>query len=126
MVTSLQGGYKEVEQGTEHIITTRETFNEISKAVIDMVDRIKVVSENLADIAGSSQEMNGSIQEIAAISEEFAAGVEETSASSQQSSSAMQEVTASSYDLLDCRRTKWISTQIYALNFSIKNTCHFL
>ena len=99
VVTSLRDGYKEVEQGTEHIRTTGQTFSEISTAVIDMVDHIKTISANLSDIAANSQEVNGSIQEIAAISEESAAGIEQTSASSEQSSSAMEEIAASSNEL---------------------------
>ncbi|WP_164667915.1 methyl-accepting chemotaxis protein [Virgibacillus doumboii] len=96
---SLQGGYHEVEQGTEQIRSTSETFNDIDTAVKEMVDRINTVSENLSEIAASSQEMNGSIEEIASISEESAAGVEQTSASAQQTSSSMEEVAASSEDL---------------------------
>ena len=99
VAASLQEGYKDVEQGTEQIKTTGETFAMISAAVIEMVDRIQIVSNNLSDIAANSQEMSGSIQEIAAISEESAAGVEQTSASSEQASSAMEEVANSSSDL---------------------------
>ena len=96
---SLQDGYKEVEEGTSQIEITGETFGKISSAVTEMVDRIRIISENLTDIAANSQEMSGSIQEIAAITEQSAAGVEETSASSEQASSAMEEVANSSNDL---------------------------
>lgn len=97
--SSLQAGYKEVEQGNEQIITTGKTFEEISTAVHGMVDNINRVSENLSDIVANSEEMNSSIQEIAAVSEESAAGIEETSATTQQASSSMEEVAASSDDL---------------------------
>ncbi|WP_068675225.1 methyl-accepting chemotaxis protein [Oceanobacillus sp. Castelsardo] len=96
---SLEGGYKEVQLGTEQIETTGETFGNISEAVTEMVNSITVISENLSEMAASAQEMNGSIEEIAAISEESAAGIEETSASSEQSSSIMEEVAASSEQL---------------------------
>lgn len=96
---SLQDGYKEVEEGTNQITITGETFGEISGAVTEMVERIHTISANLIDIADNSQEMSGSVQEIAAITEESAAGVEETSASSEQASSAMEEVANSSNDL---------------------------
>lgn len=99
VAASLQDGYKDVEQGTEQIITTGETFKNISTAITDMANRINHVSENLTGITASGQEMNTSIQEIAAISEESAAGVEQTSASTQQTNAAMQEVAASSDDL---------------------------
>jgi len=98
---SLQSGYKEVEQGTRHIKTTSDTLNEINGAVTEMVDNIKIIAENLSDIAGNSLELNSSIEEIAAISEESAAGVEETAATSQQSSSSMEEVAMGSEKLSD-------------------------
>lgn len=96
---SLQDGYKEVEKGTSQIEITGETFGKISLAVTETVDRIRIISDNLTDIAANSQEMSASIEEIAAITEQSAAGVEETSASSEQTSSAMEEVANSSNDL---------------------------
>ena len=96
---SLNIGYKEVEHGTSEIETTGKTFNEISKAVTEMVENIKVVSNNLAKTAVSCQNMNESIEEIAAVSEESAAGVEQVSASSQQASGSMEEVAGSSEHL---------------------------
>jgi len=96
---SLQDGYKEVEEGTSQIEITGETFGKISLAVTEMVDRIRIISDNLIDISANSQEMSASIEEIAAITEQSAAGVEETSASSEQASSAMEEVANSSNDL---------------------------
>ncbi len=99
VVSSLQAGYKEVEEGTEQIKTTGETFRNIKVAVTDMVSRINHVSNNLNDITANTQEMNSSIQEISSITEESAAGIEQTSASTQQTSSAMEEVAASSHEL---------------------------
>jgi len=99
VASSLLEGYKEVEQGTNQIEATGQTFEKISTSVIEMVDRIVIVSNNLAEMSANSQEMSGSIQEIAAISQESAAGVEQTSASSEEASSAMEEVANSSHDL---------------------------
>lgn len=99
VTTSLQDGYKQVEQGTAQIEQTGGTFTEITAAVNDMVKRIHNISEELQEISNSSQEMSGSIQEIAAITEQSAAGVEETSASSEQASSAMEEIAGNSNEL---------------------------
>lgn len=96
---SLQESYKEVEQGTLQIKKTGETFNQISDAVTNMVDDLRMIAGNLAKISANSQEMNGSIEEIASISEEAAAGVEETAASAEQASSSMEEVANSSEQL---------------------------
>ncbi|MBD7985831.1 methyl-accepting chemotaxis protein [Sporosarcina sp. Sa2YVA2] len=99
VASSLQVGYKEVEQGTLQIQATEETFEGISSAVSEMAKRINIISESLIDISANSQEMSSSIEEIAAISEESAAGVEETSASAEEASSAMEELANSSGDL---------------------------
>lgn len=99
VVKSLREGYKDVDEGTQQIRTTGETFSEISSAIDHMINNIKTVTENMVEMAKSSHDMNNSIEEIAAITEESAAGVEETSASSEQTSSAMEEVAASSAEL---------------------------
>ncbi|MCM3740966.1 methyl-accepting chemotaxis protein [Oceanobacillus luteolus] len=96
---SLRDGYKEVEQGAEQLTVTRNTFEEISASVTQMVEGIRTISDNLSSISVKSDKMNVNIQEIAAISEESAAGVEQTSASSQQITSSMEEVVASSDEL---------------------------
>jgi methyl-accepting chemotaxis protein len=96
---SLEDGYQEVQQGTNQIIHTRETFTDINEAIMEMVDSIRVVKQNLIEISGTTQEMSISIEEIAAISEESAAGIEQTSASSQTTSSSMEEMANSSEDL---------------------------
>ncbi len=96
---SLESGYEEVEKGTAQLLTTQETFTEISNAVNKMSEDIGLISENLSEIAAGSEEMSESVEEIAAISEQSAAGVQETSAASQQTSSSMEEVAGSSSQL---------------------------
>jgi methyl-accepting chemotaxis protein len=96
---SLQGGYQEVEKGTNQIKTTGETFTEISTAIKEMADSIQSITEKMETMAGKSQQMGASIEEIASVSEEAAAGIEQTSASSQQTSSSMEEVSRSSEEL---------------------------
>lgn len=96
---SLRESYREVESGTEQIVTTGKTFANIQSATTEMAQNIQRVSNNLADISTNSQVMNDSIQDIAAVSEEAAAGVEETTASAQQTTSAMEEVSGNSNDL---------------------------
>ncbi|MEZ7172348.1 methyl-accepting chemotaxis protein [Sporosarcina sp. OR05] len=97
--SGLAEGYKEVEQGTEQIKSTEETFNQIRTAVSEMDANIKSVGHNLNEIVGSTTVINTTIDEIAAVSEESAAGVEQTSASVQQSASSMEEVANSSAEL---------------------------
>ncbi|WP_010096896.1 methyl-accepting chemotaxis protein [Ornithinibacillus scapharcae] len=99
VTVALESGYQEVQQGTTQITHTSATFNEINKAITDMVNSIRVVKQNLMDIADTTQLMGSSVEEIAAISEESAAGIEQTSASTQATSSSMEEMTRSSEDL---------------------------
>lgn len=99
VASSLREGYQEVEEGTNHIMTTGETFSEIENAITDMGNNINRVSENLVDIVENSEELNSSIEDIAAISEESAAGVEEATATTEETSATMQEVAGSSEEL---------------------------
>ena len=96
---SLQGGYKEVENGTNQIKTTGETFGKINQSLLEMVNRVQVISGNLSNIADNSDAINKSIEKIAVVSEESVAGIEQAAASVQQTSSSMDEVSASSDQL---------------------------
>lgn len=89
---SLQVGYKEVEQGTNQIRETEETFVSIHDAVTEMAESITQIASNLTEIANGSEETASSIQDIAANSEETAAGVEETSAHTEEATSAMDHI----------------------------------
>ncbi len=99
VVGSLESSYKEVENGTNQIRETGQTFANINDAVTDVVTNIQNISSNLVDLTENSGEMNSSIEEVAAVAEETAAGVEETAAASQQSSSAMDEIAKNAEDL---------------------------
>lgn len=96
---ALREGYKEVEEGTQHIQTTGETFHEISDHVTNVVNSIDQISEILEDIVANSQEMSSAIEDIAAVSEESAAAVEEATATTEQTSASMEEVASSSNEL---------------------------
>ncbi|WP_337018066.1 methyl-accepting chemotaxis protein [Oceanobacillus massiliensis] len=97
---SLEGGYKEVEQGTYQIQSTAEMLEEVRNSVTNMVRDINSVSDNLLDISDSTRDMNSSVEEIASVSEEAAAGVQEIAASTEQTSSSMDEVASSSEHLV--------------------------
>lgn len=102
---SLQSGYVEVENGTNQIKTTGETFEKINQALLDMTKGVELISGNLSTIENNSDEINKSIEEIAEVSETAAAGIEETAASVQQTSSTMEQVAASSERLAKSAET---------------------
>ncbi|MDT9723877.1 methyl-accepting chemotaxis protein [Xylanibacillus composti] len=99
MVESLQGGYQEVEEGTQSMNATKETFDSITEAVNQMVERIGSVSMGLKAISRHGEKIGTTSQEIASVSEEGAAGVEQTSASAQQQNSSMEEITSNAEHL---------------------------
>ncbi|SES05812.1 methyl-accepting chemotaxis protein [Gracilibacillus ureilyticus] len=92
VTASLQNGYKEVENGTNIVIKTGKTFDDINTSLSEMAIGVKYISENLQNIAGNSDEINQSIEEIAAVSEESAAGIEETSATIDQTGDSFNQV----------------------------------
>jgi methyl-accepting chemotaxis protein len=91
-VKVLQGGYKQVEEGSKVISSTHETFDNINDAVTVMADRIQNVANRIVEIANSSDKISSSIESIASVAEEAAAGVEQSSAAAQQQSSSMDEI----------------------------------
>lgn len=101
VVSSLQLGYNEVEEGTSQIEVTGHTFKEIYDAVTLMTDKVKEISENLDQVAQSSRSMSASIENIASISEESAAGVEQTSASVTQTNHSMEEISDNAQSLAE-------------------------
>ncbi|MCJ8007891.1 methyl-accepting chemotaxis protein [Lederbergia wuyishanensis] len=98
-VSSLQSSYEEVENGTNQIKVTGQTFGNINESVTDMVNKAQDISINLRELTENSSEMNKSIEEVAAVAEESAAGVEQAAASAQQSSSSMDEIARGAEDL---------------------------
>ncbi|MFC4402471.1 methyl-accepting chemotaxis protein [Gracilibacillus xinjiangensis] len=96
---SLQSGYREVENGTNIIMKTGKTFDNINESLLEMANGVKYISENLKSVTDNSNEINKSIEEIAAVSEESAAGIEETSATIDQTSSSFHHVSSSADQL---------------------------
>ena len=101
VVSSLQTGYKEVEEGTEQIEITGMTFKKIYGAVNLMTEKINGISTNLEQISINSANMNSSIENIASVSEQSAAGIEQTSASISQTNHSMESISDHARSLSD-------------------------
>lgn len=101
VVSSLNNGYKEVQEGTSQIESTGNNFKTIQHGVNDMVHKIEYITTDLLNIVENSTNMNQLIEEIASTSEESAAGVEQASAAAQQTSSSMEEVAGSANSLAE-------------------------
>lgn len=96
---SLEDSYQQVQQGTNQIEETGETFHNIEGAIGKMTGDIQQITDQLTNMLSVSQTLSGSAEEIASISEESAAGVEETSASAEEVTSSMEEISSSSTGL---------------------------
>ncbi|MFC7687245.1 methyl-accepting chemotaxis protein [Ureibacillus sp. GCM10028918] len=90
--SSLENGYKEVQQGSSLIQSTGETFNRIHTSISTMVESIGNITNDLEDNVARTQQMNNSIEQIASISEETAAAVEQTAATTQEFNSSIEEI----------------------------------
>ncbi|MFJ7732401.1 methyl-accepting chemotaxis protein [Lysinibacillus sp. NPDC097231] len=99
VTTALQSGYEEVKKGTVQLNQTNETFEQISKAVEDMIQNINVISGNLNRLAQNSESINASVDEMASISQESAAGVEQTTATVEETAATMEEISKSANQL---------------------------
>ncbi|WP_162880653.1 methyl-accepting chemotaxis protein [Paraliobacillus sediminis] len=99
VTTSLQEGYKEVEDGMNRVNSTGEKFEIINQSLTTMASNVKLTSGSLLNIVESNKSMSNSIDDIAAVSQESAAGIHQTATSIQQTSSSMEEVSGNSNQL---------------------------
>lgn len=109
-VDSLQSSYEVVEEGTNQIKVTGETFVNINESITNMVERIQIMNVNLQDLTKNSNQMQNSIEEIAAVSQESAAGVEQAAATTEQTSSSMEEIARGAEQLAELAEK--LNTQI--------------
>ncbi|MGM9957542.1 MAG: methyl-accepting chemotaxis protein [Peribacillus sp.] len=93
VVHSLEDGYTQVDEGTQQITITGQTFETINHSVGAMSTKLQHITNDLHYISTNSIKINQAVEDIAAVSEESAAGIEQVSASAQQSSSSMDEIT---------------------------------
>jgi len=101
VTTSLEKGYREVEQGTEQIKHTGENFQQISTEVKQMTEKIQNVSSTLNTLNISSKEITLSIEQVASIAQDSSAGIEEASAFAQQQNSSMESVVQAANSLAE-------------------------
>jgi len=99
VVCSLEGAYKEVEEGSRQMEKTGITFAQINQSALKMAEEIKGVSNNLSMIASGNEMVYQSIETIASISQESAAGIEETASAIQTSHRSIEEVSNQSNQL---------------------------
>jgi len=99
VTTSLMAGYNEVVKGSEQTNLSKETFEQISLAITEMVANIQTVAANLENIQQQTQSIDTSIETIASVSEQSAASSEEASATVEEVASSMEQVSSNADEL---------------------------
>lgn len=94
VVSVLETGYVEVNQGTTQMAKTGQNFTMINESINNMAELIKQASNELTLVKEESGQISESIEEIASTSEQSAAGIGETAASTEQALSSMDEITS--------------------------------
>ena len=76
-VTSMEAGVETVRSGSDVVLASGETFNEIVKNVKYIVQKIEVVSSSAEEISAGSEEIAASTEEQSSVMEEINASAEE-------------------------------------------------
>lgn len=82
-VNSMQDGVKKVRAGTEAVLSSGETFQEIVQSVQRIVQQIEKVSSGAQEISAGSEEIAASTEEQASAMEEINASAEELKANAE-------------------------------------------
>jgi len=82
-VNSMQDGVKKVRAGTEAVLSSGETFQEIVRSVQRIVQKIEKVSSGAQEISAGSEEIAASTEEQASVMEEINASAEELKANAE-------------------------------------------
>ncbi len=90
-VNSMQDGVKKVRAGTEAVLNSGETFQEIVRNVQRIVQKIEKVSSGAQEISAGSQEIAASTEEQASVMEEINASAEELRANADRLISELKQ-----------------------------------
>ncbi|AFS79036.1 methyl-accepting chemotaxis protein Mcp [Gottschalkia acidurici 9a] len=101
MTEVLGKGYHEVEEGTNQIKITGQTFENINEKISDMANKIQEIYDGLETMSSNSSEINSSIENVAAIIQESTAATEEVSATVQEQSNSMENISQGAYMLFE-------------------------
>lgn len=97
--SSLEDGYKQVQQGASFIQSTGETFNRIHISITNMVESIDNITNDLDNNVNLTKQMQSSFEQIASVSEETAAAVVQTAATTQEFNSSIDGISTNSEQL---------------------------
>lgn len=81
-----------VSQQKESLSNTKNTYHAIEEAVLNIVDRIRHITDETILLQENSDKISYSIEEIAAVTEESAAATEEVASSTVEQSSSVENI----------------------------------
>jgi methyl-accepting chemotaxis protein len=98
-VIAMDGGTKEVRQGTEIVDQAGRAFKEIDGHVKEVASLAQGMANGLTKLAENSQVVLEAVEETKGISEKISSQAQDISAASQEESASMDEIAASSQHL---------------------------
>jgi methyl-accepting chemotaxis protein len=98
-VSAMDGGTKEVRQGTEIVDRAGRAFKEIEGHVKEVASLAQGMANGLTKLAENSQVVLEAVEETNGISKEISSQAQDISAASEQQSASMEEISASSQHL---------------------------
>lgn len=95
-IQAMQEGNKQVNSGIEFTEEASNRYGEIKKAILDVTDKVKIVTEAVHIMDEVSGKIVQEIGEVQAIAESSVAASQEVAAASQEQLATMEEVSSSS------------------------------
>ncbi|HEY6890142.1 MAG TPA: methyl-accepting chemotaxis protein [Solirubrobacter sp.] len=99
VVVVVEEGGRRTAGGVATVEQTREAFEAIGQAVIDVTGRVNEIATAVHQISAETTRAEHDIAEVAAVAEQSSASAEQVSASTQQTSASAQEIAASAQEL---------------------------
>jgi len=98
-VANVASSAQQIEEGSQTVRATSESFLRIGASVEDMNTRIEQIAAAIAQISESATRMESNMAEVVSVAEESSASTEQVSASTQQTSASTQQIAASAQEL---------------------------
>ena len=100
-VQSMHTSLDVVGESSQSIAETGQIFDQIEQVSLNLVEQIKMVRANSAEMEGNSETVKHISDEIAVVSQEFASNSEEVAASTEEQTAAVREIIDASKQLSD-------------------------
>ncbi|MBP2630266.1 MAG: methyl-accepting chemotaxis sensory transducer [Firmicutes bacterium] len=96
VVTMMEKGSRDVQQGTEDMISTLEQFNHIANLIQKLEQQISEITMATTNVSSSGDKVLGSIGSVKKMVEETVSGTHTISAATEEQLASMEEISSSS------------------------------